>query len=111
MFDSLQELCRRSTVQYLMIAGKTKVHHRTNDHLTVFRNHSVGDATHRQNTGFGVAITTNDSRRQSMNEAGITYVPVLDAFAKRSIAIVWNPKHYLSRAAVDFRDFVMDTEL
>lgn len=61
--------------------------------------------------GFGVAITTNASRRQNMHEAGITYIPVLDEFAKRPIAIIWNPKHYLSRAAVDFRDFVMETEL
>jgi len=61
--------------------------------------------------GFGVAITTNASRRQNVNETGVAYVPVLDEFAKRPIAIIWNPKHYLSRAAVDFRDFVMETEL
>ena len=61
--------------------------------------------------GFGVAITTNATRRQNMNEADIAYVPVLDSFAKRPIAIVWNPKHYLSRAAIDFRDYVMETEL
>lgn len=61
--------------------------------------------------GFGVAITTNASRRQNINEAEITYVPVLDDFAKRPIAIIWNPKHYLSRAAIDFRDYVMETEL
>lgn len=61
--------------------------------------------------GFGVAITTNASRRQNMNAAGIAYIPVLDAFAKRPIAIIWNPRHYLSRAAVDFRDYVMETEL
>lgn len=61
--------------------------------------------------GFGVAITTNASRRQNMNEVGIAYIPVLDEFAKRPIAIIWNPKHYMSRAAVDFRDYVMETEL
>lgn len=61
--------------------------------------------------GFGVAITTNATRRQNMHEQGITYVPVLDDFAKRPIAIIWNPKHYLGRAAKDFRDFVMETEL
>lgn len=61
--------------------------------------------------GFGVALTTNASRRLNMNEEGITYVPVLDSFAKRPIAIIWNPKHYLSRAAVDFKDYVMETEL
>lgn len=61
--------------------------------------------------GFGVAITTNASRRQNTYEEGIAYIPVLDDFAQRPIAIIWNPKHYLSRAAVDFRDFVMETEL
>ena len=61
--------------------------------------------------GFGVAITTNATRRQNMHEQGITYVPVLDDFAKRPIAIIWNPKHYLGKAAKDFRDFVMETEL
>ncbi len=61
--------------------------------------------------GFGVAITTNASRRQNVNEQGIAYIPVLDDFAKRPIAIIWNPKHYLSKAAKDFRDFVMETEL
>jgi len=60
--------------------------------------------------GFGIALTTNATRRQN-TESGITYVPVLDEFAKRPIAIIWNPKHYLSRAAVDFKDFVLETEL
>ena len=61
--------------------------------------------------GFGVAIATNASRRQNIQNAGIAYIPVLDEFAKRPIAIIWNPKHYLGRAAVDFRDYVMETEL
>ena len=60
--------------------------------------------------GFGIAITTNATRRKN-TESGITYVPVLDAFAKRPIAIIWNPKHYLSRAAVDFKAYVLETEL
>lgn len=61
--------------------------------------------------GFGVALTTNASRRLNVKEEGITYVPVLDEFAKRPIAIIWNPKHYLSKAALDFRDYVLETEL
>ena len=60
--------------------------------------------------GFGVAITTNATRRLNKEE-GIAYIPILDTFARRPIAIIWNPKHYLSRAAVDFKDFVMETEL
>lgn len=61
--------------------------------------------------GFGVALTTNASRRHNMYDEGIAYLPVLDEFAKRPIAIIWNPRHYLGRAAVDFRNFVMETEL
>lgn len=61
--------------------------------------------------GFGVALTTNATRRLNENEKGIAYIPVLDAYAKRPIAIIWNPKHYLGRAAIDFRDYVMETEL
>lgn len=61
--------------------------------------------------GFGVAITTNATRKQSFKESGIKYIPVLDDFAKRPIAIIWNPKRYLGKAAVDFKAYVMKTEL
>ena len=61
--------------------------------------------------GFGVAITTNSSRQQNTLGAGITYVPIRDSFARRPIAIIWNPRHYMGKAAVDFRDYVMETEL
>ena len=61
--------------------------------------------------GFGVAITTNSSRQQNTLGSGVVYIPIVDDFAKRPIAIIWNPRHYLSKAAVDFRDYVMETEL
>ena len=60
--------------------------------------------------GFGVAITTNSSRQQSTGN-NVVYVPIVDEFAKRPIAIIWNPRHYMGRAAIDFRDYVMETEL
>lgn len=61
--------------------------------------------------GFGVAITTNSSRQQNTLGDNVVYVPIVDEFAKRPIAIIWNPRHYLGRAALDFRDYVMETEL
>ena len=61
--------------------------------------------------GFGVAITTNSSRQQNTLGDDVAYIPLLDDFAKRPIAINWNPRHYLSKAALDFRDYVMETEL
>jgi DNA-binding transcriptional LysR family regulator len=61
--------------------------------------------------GFGVAITTNSSRQQNTLGEDVVYIPLLDDFAKRPIAIIWNPRHYLSKAALDFRDYVMETEL
>lgn len=61
--------------------------------------------------GFGVAITTNTSRQQSTLGDNVVYVPILDTFARRPIAIIWNPRHYLGRAALNFRDYVMETEL
>ena len=61
--------------------------------------------------GFGIAITTNSSRQQNTLGDDVVYIPLLDDFAKRPIAIIWNPRHYLSKAALDFRDYVMETEL
>lgn len=61
--------------------------------------------------GFGIAISTNSSRQQNVLGEDVAYIPLLDDFARRPIAIIWNPKHYLSKAALDFRDYVMETEL
>jgi len=59
--------------------------------------------------GFGVAITTQISRSQNLLGANVVYVPLADEFARRPISIIWNPRHYLSRAAKDFRDYVIET--
>ena len=61
--------------------------------------------------GFGVAITTNSSRQQNTLGSGVVYVPIIDDFAKRPIAIIWNPRHYLSKAALDFKNYVIQYEL
>ncbi len=60
--------------------------------------------------GYGVAITTNTSRMQQILGGGIVYIPIEDSFAKRQVAIIWNPRHYLSRAAWDFRDFIREAK-
>ena len=56
--------------------------------------------------GYGVAITTDTSRVQQILGSDIAYIPIADSFARRQVAIIWNPRHYLSRAARDFRDFI-----
>lgn len=56
--------------------------------------------------GYGVAITTDTSRIQQILGGNIVYIPIGDSIAKRQVAIIWNPRHYLSRAARDFRDFI-----
>lgn len=56
--------------------------------------------------GYGVAITTDTSRTQQILGGDIVYIPIADSSATRQVAIIWNPRHYLSRAARDFRDFI-----
>ena len=60
--------------------------------------------------GFGVAITTNVTRQQNVLGSGVAYIPIVDDFARRPIAIIWNPRHYLSRAALDFRDYILTAD-
>jgi len=57
--------------------------------------------------GYGAAVTTHSSRQQNLLGTDIRYIPILDDFARRPVAIVWNPRRYLSRAAVDFREYVL----
>ena len=59
--------------------------------------------------GFGVAITTGKFVDKKMLGDNI-YVPIADDFAVRPIAVIWNPRHYLSRAARDFREYALQTE-
>ncbi len=59
--------------------------------------------------GFGVALTTSFYKKGKRHGENIAYIPVIDDFARRPIAIIWNPQHYLSRAARDFMDHVIKT--
>ena len=59
--------------------------------------------------GFGVAVTTGRSIDMQMLGNNV-FIPLSDDYAVRPIAIIWNPKHYLGKAAVDFRDYTLKTE-
>ena len=59
--------------------------------------------------GFGVAITTHISRIRNMLGENVVYIPIVDDFACRPISLIWNPQHYLSRAARDFMDYIAET--
>lgn len=58
--------------------------------------------------GFGVTITTNIFRINNTLGPDLVYIPIADEFARRPTAIFWNPNHYLSHAARDFLQFVID---
>ena len=60
--------------------------------------------------GFGVAITTHTARTTNLLGSDIVYIPIADPFARRVFAIIWNPKHILGRAALDFRDYIIASE-
>ena len=57
--------------------------------------------------GIGVAITTQTACKQLFNRNDIACIPITDDFAVRTVIIAWNPRHFLSKAAVDFRDYVI----
>ncbi|MBO5917671.1 MAG: hypothetical protein J6Q14_02760, partial [Oscillospiraceae bacterium] len=53
---------------------------------------------------FGVALTSASAYEVDLFKPNC-YVPVADAFAYRDMALFWNPKKYMSKAALSFRDF------
>jgi len=59
--------------------------------------------------GFGIALTTGRSISMGMLGSNV-FIPLSDDYAVRPIAIIWNPKHYLGKAARDFRDYTLKTE-
>lgn len=59
--------------------------------------------------GFGVAVTTGRSIDMNMLGNNV-FIPLSDDYAERPIAIIWNPKHYLGKAARDFKDYTLKTE-
>ena len=56
--------------------------------------------------GFGVALTTQSGRIAGLLGNNNHFIPLSDC-APRPIAIIWNPKRYMGRAALDFRDYVL----
>ena len=57
--------------------------------------------------GFGVAITTSRGKASDLL-APNRYIPITDPFATWQLYIVWNPGHYLSRAADRFRSYLLN---
>ncbi len=55
--------------------------------------------------GFGVALTTGVSRAVRLLGDKIAYIPISDEVARRTFAIIWHQRHYLSRAARDFLEY------
>ena len=53
---------------------------------------------------FGVALTSASAYEVDLFKPN-RYIPVADEFAYRDMALFWNPKKYMSRAAHSFRDF------
>jgi len=53
---------------------------------------------------FGVALTSASAYEVDMFKPNC-YIPIADEFAYREMALFWNPKKYMSKAAHSFREF------
>lgn len=53
---------------------------------------------------FGVALTSASAYEVDMFKPNC-YIPIADEFACREMALFWNPKRYMSKAALSFREF------
>ena len=53
---------------------------------------------------FGVALTSASAYEVDLFKPNC-YIPIADDFACREMALFWNPKKYMSKAAHSFRDF------
>lgn len=53
---------------------------------------------------FGVALTSASAYEVDMFKPNC-YIPIADEFACREMALFWNPKRYMSKAARSFREF------
>jgi len=52
---------------------------------------------------FGAALTSSAYEVDMLKPN--CYVPIADEFSHREMALFWNPKKYMSKAALSFRDF------
>ncbi len=60
--------------------------------------------------GFGVALTTKSGQMSGFLGEDNRFIPLSEDIPRRPIAIIWNPRRYLGRAALDFRDYVLTME-
>lgn len=58
-------------------------------------------------SGFGVALTSSTALQVDLLKPN-RYIRVADDYALRRMYLYWNPKHYISKAARDFREFCVD---
>lgn len=54
--------------------------------------------------GFGVALTTGTAYDAGLLLPNV-HIPLSDECARRTMALIWNPRKYRTRAATTFRDF------
>lgn len=58
-------------------------------------------------SGIGVALTSASAYEEDLLQPN-SYIRIADDFAKRELALFWNPKKYLSKAACSFREFCIE---
>jgi LysR family transcriptional activator of glutamate synthase operon len=58
--------------------------------------------------GHGIGITTQTARETMLLGVKNKYIRINDSFARHTLSIIWNPKRHLSRAALDFRSFLIN---
>ena len=57
-------------------------------------------------SGFGVALTSSSAMEVDLLRPNY-YVQIKDEFARRDMALFWNPKQYMTRASIDFLEFCL----
>lgn len=57
--------------------------------------------------GFGVALTTQSGQISGIFGGNNRFIPLSGDIPRRPIALIWNPRRYLGKAAKDFRDYVL----
>ena len=55
-------------------------------------------------SGFGVALTSSSAKQVDLLKPN-RYVLISDSFARRNMYLFWNPRRYVSKACLDFKDF------
>lgn len=58
-------------------------------------------------SGYGVALTSSSAKEVDLLKPNL-YIPISDEYAFREMKLFWNPKRYISKAALDFKKFVIN---